>query len=169
MRRSTTRSPLRPPRWAWLAGLLAVALVAIGALVVVTFVLDDADSAGPGRGAAVREVASDPADYVGEVVTVSGQVQNAIPGGFVLGQGTDARLLVVYAREVGTGGLGADEAVRVTGVVRRVDQAEPELISPRARGVLSEFEGEPMIIASRVRLLPGRDELEDSPGLDAPE
>jgi hypothetical protein len=169
MERSTTRSPVRPPRWSWLAGLLAVALVAIGTLVVITFVLDDGDSAGPERGATVREVTSDPADYLGEVVTVSGQVQNAIPGGFVLGQETDARLLVVYAHEVGTGGLGADEAARVTGVVQQVHRVDPELISPRALGVLSEFEGEPMIIASRVRLLPGRDELEDSPGLDAPE
>jgi hypothetical protein len=153
-----------------LVGLLVLALVAAAALVAVFGLLDDEDSAGPERGATVRAIASEPSDYFGEVVTVSGQVQNAVEGGFVLGQETDARLLVVYDREVDVGGLAADEAVRVTGVVQQVDRGvDAELIPPGALGVLPEFEGEPMVIASRVRLLPGRNEIEDSPGLDAPE
>ncbi len=112
------------------------------------------------------DIANNPRDFVGQTVTVSGEVQ-AVVGpraftlgdeGFLFGEGREGLLIVGAQRRAPTAGRPFDEIfrqgelVRVTGAVRRYNLAEFErefgfdLEDSRFAG----WEGRPAIIARRI-------------------
>lgn len=57
---------------------MALLLAVVAIVVVVVWAILDSDSAGPEIGTTVQEVVDDPAEFLGEQVTVSGEVENAL-------------------------------------------------------------------------------------------
>jgi hypothetical protein len=143
-----------------LIGLLVAIVVTFGVVAAIAAVVtDEGDSAGFDRGTSLRQVTADPQRYVGEVVTVSGRVGEALPpdgepSAVVLGGDTDERLLVVpreaglLPEEIRGGELDRDVFLRVTGRVQMVGreaQDAPELV-PEA-GMIARFRGQPAVLA----------------------
>lgn len=102
----------------------------LGALGLAIWAWADDESAGPNTGVSVQDVVEDAEDYLGEQVTVSGEVGEvefrtggAEPGRTAFTIGDDAfgtNLLVVEPGAV-RGFLDEDSVVQVTGTVRRFD------------------------------------------------
>ncbi len=115
----------------WLLALLAAALLAW----LVFAILDENESGGPEAGASVSEIVDDPREFIGETVTVSGEIASVlsprvltIGGDEFVGGG---ELLVVASsdvplQEVVGDGLERDDLVQVTGEVRSFDVVEVE-------------------------------------------
>ena len=153
---------------------MPIALVFIGVLLVVTAVLavllwnDDDQALGDApEQATVAEVAENPQEYIGELVTVSGEVSEILtPFSYVLGGEQfvgGEELLVVGPPPAATtedAGIERDievypqDIVQITGEVREFDRAELEEeweadFPPEA---FDEYEGEAVLIGDLVSL-----------------
>ncbi len=150
--------------WAGVAG--GIILLLLLALILIPLFTGD-DSTGPERGATVSNITDNPEEYIGETVTVSGEVEAAIGdrvftiGGqeFLGGQS----LLVVSANPLPTAAgrtpgdaVLTNDIIQVTGPVRRFNVAEFEQAIGTALddGLFTEFEGQPAVIARSVDLTP---------------
>ncbi len=150
--------------WAGVVG--GIILLLLLALILIPLFADD-DSAGPELGATVSDITDNPAEYLGETVTVSGEVDRALgTRAFTIGgqefYGGDT-LLVVSANPLPTtAGRPADDAlltndiIQVTGPVRRFNVAEFEeaIGTEPEEGVFTQYEGQPAVIARSVDLTP---------------
>lgn len=150
--------------WAWVVGGI-IALLLLALILIPLFNADD--SAGPEVGATVSDITDNPEEYLGETVTVSGEVDDAIgPRAFTIGgqefYGGDT-LLVVSANPLPTiADRPADEAVltddvvQVTGPVRRFNLAEFEstIGADLDDALFTAYDGQPAVIARSVDLTP---------------
>lgn len=100
------------------------------------------------------DIVDRPADYVGDIVTVTAEVVEAVPGSHLAI--TDLNLSEGSVLPVVTLGPGepvaAGDLVEVTGEVRLLDlfELEQELGVSLEEAALLEFEGRPVIVASEV-------------------
>lgn len=126
-----------------------------------------ADTVGPGTGADVEDLQSDPdpgafddfaevGQYVGQKVTVSAKVSEALgPNAFTIADQSGETVLVVYdgtPKDLTTG-----TAIKVTGVVAStfaIGEAEDFLGVDLDDNVLTEFNTDPYIQASSVNTTP---------------
>ncbi len=142
-------------------------LAAVGIAVTVAFlvvVAGEDESAGPDPGVTLSDVLDDPEDYLGEVVTVSGEVErlDPRPGAFTIGEQPDAQENELFVLPKADSGydpqrLDADSVVRVEGRVRRVSPPEDDdggLHDDYEDDAVDEFEGELGIDATRIEVLP---------------
>lgn len=139
-------------------------------------------SAGPEVGITVSEVVKEPSELFGQIVTVSGEAEEAIgPNAFKLDNQQligGADLLVVsptpilpvagqpdaepvFNEEI----LDDDTPVRVTGTVTRfvLADVEREFGLALKDNLFVEYEGKPVIIATTVTLMPGPGEIAEEP------
>ncbi len=147
------RSKGGSPAWYWILGLLA-ALLIIWALWAAF-----RQPAGPQVGVTLQDIQGNPQAYIGQTVTVSGEIQEAIgPNAFVFDRGD---IIVVGARELaqitGTSSedfFSGDPVVQVTGSVTTFIAAEMERqLGYPLDAMLNQYEGRPAIIAQEVLLL----------------
>ena len=99
-------------------------------------------------------IAEEPEEFLGQRVTVTGEVESFFPGAFTLGDSTwGEELLIVPAEGVELPRVirmrAARPDVEVTGIVRRKGD-EVELIPGEE---FEPYEGEGMIRATRIKLL----------------
>jgi hypothetical protein len=142
-----------------LAAAAALGLLAAVVVIVAAFALLDQDSAGPETGVTIEDVADEPERYVGQTVTVSGEVDEVVaPNAFTIGD--DDELLVVIPRlgpAANPAALEEDDAVvRITGQVASLELPTfEELADADLDDALFEgLEGEPVLIARSVEQLP---------------
>jgi hypothetical protein len=150
----------------WLLWLIGAAVLLALALLLIPF-FNERDSAGPDTGATISEITSNPAQYYGKTVTVSGEVDRLLgQRGFTIG-GQDFiggnELLVVGAKPLpavadrpNNAPLVADDVVQVTGPVRQFDLAafEKEIGADLDDNLFSAYAGKPAIIAQSVDITP---------------
>ena len=171
--------PAIVPRDSSLGGTIAaiVGIIVVGLLVLflIPVFADDGDDLGV-AGATIDEITDSPGPFLGQTVTVSGEVDQVLgPRAFTIGGddfiGED-ELLVVGANDlpqlIGRSELpgrpagellAADDVVQVTGPVRRFDLAavEREIGFDLDDGLFAEWAGRPAVVARTVRLSPRLD------------
>ncbi len=169
-RRTAGRKRDRSSPWLWI--MLGTILV-LGLLLLIDFI-GDYTSVGPFEGATIREIVQAPDTYIGQNVTVSGEVNTVIgQRAFTIGDEEfmgGAELLVVSVNDLPTvDGWAADtsilenDIVQVAGPVRRFEREAFE----NAVGVdlddaaLEPFNGQPAIIAQSVDLTPRAGAVEE--------
>ena len=149
--------------WMWLIG--AVLLVLLAVLLVPLF--NDRDSAGADNGTTISEITDAPNNYVGNTVTVSGEVNRIVgPRAFTIG-GDDFiggdELLVVSANAMPAiadrttdNALVENDLIQVTGPVRMFDLAafEKEIGFDLDNSLFGEYAGKPAVVAQSVDLTP---------------
>jgi hypothetical protein len=138
------------------------AAIAVTAVVVILSSGGD-DSAGPERGVTLADVLGEPERYLGQQVTVSGEVARlaVARGAFTIGDRVSPREddLIVVPPPSGRsdpGELDEGSIVRVRGTVRRAatrSDDEDLLFEDEEDDALDEFEGEVAIDATRVDVL----------------
>lgn len=132
----------------WLAALVGVVLVA-GAAWVVYALIDDEEI-----GSQAEAILEEPGDFVGDQVTVRGEVESFFPGAFTIGDSTWGEEMLIVARgrvaipETIESRAGRPD-VRVTGVVRMKDDSTEILGGEQ----FEPFEGEPYIDAARIEIV----------------
>lgn len=136
---------------------------AIGFLCVIG-ILTACESEGPEIGATISEIESDPLEFFGEMVTVSGEINEVYgPASFTIGgEGFGGQLLVVVPPNANVVGVlednepyAEDDIVQVTGLVREyvVAEVEEEYGLDLVPDIEYE-EQEPAVIANAVYLTP---------------
>lgn len=138
----------------WSYIVLAVLLAFVGWLVYVAYFQDE--SAGPERAATISEITTEPEEFIGETVTVSGEVAGfASEDAFVIGSEDADSSLLVQAQTNLPNRVSEDDVVRVTGTVRELMIAEFEdEFGAFDEGFDEEaFGGEPVVVANRVILI----------------
>lgn len=150
----------RKSPWGWIIGLLAVLAIAL----IIGFAVWDDDPETPNVAAAtatIDEVAANPAEYAGEQVTLSGDVNNVLgPRSFILGSGAGGQVLVIGAEPMdalGATGMAspaelADDTVQVTGTVRmfNLTEVERDVGADLNDQAFAGWEGRPVIVASNL-------------------
>jgi hypothetical protein len=131
-----------------LAALVGVLVVAGIAWLAVELATDE------DVGERAEAIAEDPEEFLGQRVTVTGEVDSFFPGAFTLGDSTwGDELLVVPAEGVELPRVirlrAATPEVRVTGVVRRKDD-EVELVGGEE---FEPYEGDGIVRAERIEVL----------------
>ncbi len=139
------------PAWYWVLGIIA-ALLIIWALWAAF-----SRPAGPQVGVTLQDIENDPQAYVGQTVTVSGEVQQVVgANAFIFDYGD---VIVVGARELPqmtgtptTDFFTGEPVVQVTGSVAIFSAAEMEqqLGYQLDDATFSQYEGRPAIIAQEV-------------------
>lgn len=154
----------------WLLSVAGVVFLALLVALIVALAADT-DPAVPDVGLTVADIAHQPEFYVGQLVTVSGEVDRVVDDrSFILGSHRylGGSLLVlsqedipaVVTEEARPYPIGARQVVQVTGVVRILDRPAVtdevgwDLDEERFGG----FEGDPVIVASIIALTPLLDE-----------
>ncbi len=145
---------------------VAVSAVAIAVTVVFLVVVSGGnESAGPERGeTTLRELLENPDDYVGETVTVSGEVNrpDVATGAFTIGDRVAAQENELFVLPTEASGfdrheVAASSVVRVAGTVARIEPAldeDDDLIHDDTEDdAFDEFEGELAVKATRVEVL----------------
>lgn len=145
-------------KWLWIAlGIIALVILAI----VLIQLFNAEESAGPEAGATISEISQAPDEYIGQTVTVSGEVAEVIgPQTFSIGAQDEAgggTLLVVGAQPLAEivaedEEIAAEDVVGVSGTVREFDipAIEEEIGADLDDAALAEFEGNPAIVANNV-------------------
>ena len=161
--RPIERRPVRSPRRGGGAGAGLMAALAIAAAIIIGLILwalfDDDDTEGTvARGATIDKIAEDPEAYLGQTVTVGGEVNQILgPQAFVI-EGNDIiggdELLVVGANAMNR--IRNDEVVQVTGPVRRFDlaQVERDLGVDLDDNLFRDWADKPAIVARNIVATP---------------
>ncbi len=151
---------------AWAGVLGGIILLLLLALILIPLFNAD-ESAGPELGATVSDITDNPAEYLGETVMVSGEVDQMIgTRAFTIGGqeflGGDT-LLAVSARPLPTVGdrptneaVLTNDIVQVTGPVRRfnITEFEESLGIDLDNALFTRYEGQPAVVANSVDLTP---------------
>jgi hypothetical protein len=150
----TTKPAIRKSRagvlWAWVIGLAAVIALA-------WVVLEMIDKDAPEVGMSVEDVAENLEAYIGNTVTVSGEVEDKLAGGgFTLKDdkwGADNEILVVGSTFAAL--VNEDDEVRVTGEVRRfaISDVERDLQIDLDDELYRTWNNRPVLIARSVDVL----------------
>lgn len=149
------------PLWVWVAGPIVVVIAAVAVLAL----LRQGDSADREAGTTLSDIADRPSQFLGESVTVSGEVVEILgPRSILISERfITGDLLVVSAvplREVGNlagdASLTEGDSVRVTGEVVKFDltEAEQEIGADLSEETLDAYVGTPAIIADSISLRP---------------
>lgn len=124
--------------------------------VVSRAVIDIDQSAGPDRGVNLTEVANHPSAMWNRTVTISAKVAEVVDTRLIL-IGSDARFtgdhLLVATRPGATlprDVMDLPRAVRVTGVVRRADDATWQELGIDAAGIPPDYESQAVLVAESV-------------------
>lgn len=155
----------------WVAIAIVIGALALG--VALWALLDDDTSAGPEIGVTADDVVSEPAQFLGETVTVSGEATDFVagdstgsgPGGFRL---ADELPVVVApnADAITDAPLSTGDVVRVTGTVETFVVAEFE--SDFGVGfddpAWAQFEREAVLVADAIRIIDPAQPAEATPG-----
>ncbi len=134
-------------------------------------------SEGPNVGVTVDDVTGNASEYMGQNVTVSGEVDEVYPGAFTIGgEGFGDELLVIVPSTAQTPGgrtgpmaYQEDDIVQVDGTVRAYVIAEIERDFGLDLGAGAEIDYEeeaPALIASAVRVTQREDPLVEDPVMD---
>jgi hypothetical protein len=113
----------------------------------------DDDSAGPERGVTLSQVADEPEDYLGQTVTISGEVEERWARAFTIGGGALGEEVLVLPKAgvtvpPVTTDDRADDVLQVTGTVRVVDDDNRAALGDE----FDAWDGEPAIIATSVKM-----------------
>lgn len=153
----------------WLIGFLVIVALIIGGVIAWAALTDDEGSEGADVGVTANDIMSDPEEYYGVGVTVSGEVNEVIApnaltiGGEGFGGGED--LLIVSASNIpvppGTerdeaAAVLEDDLIQTTGTVQEliIVDVEEELGIDLDDELFADFEGEPAIVAQNINLTP---------------
>ncbi len=151
--------------WVW----LIVGLIVLGLIAWALYEAFDRDqpatappTAGPQAAATINNIVTNPSEFMGRTVTVSGEVGEVIgPRAFTIGEPQE--LLVVGANELPTiaqgtfeGELTPDRTVQVTGPVRTFDlaQVEQEIGFDLDDNLFANYAGRPAIVAQSMNVSP---------------
>lgn len=137
-------------RHQWILGAVLIALVVAVAVWIVVFLLQD-EATTPATGVSIGEISDNPSLFLGETVTVRGDVTRLVGGSaFLVGEAGN-ELLVVGAQLPEA--VSEGDSVQVRGRVRSVavPELEEELAVDFEDDLLTPFAGKPAIAATSVR------------------
>lgn len=152
--RARVRDTSLGPRFIW----VALAVLALVIIFSIAWVMLNEAPAGQETDTTLDDITANPTAYIGETVTVSGEVHEVIsPRAVRMGGGLtqDPLLVVAVEEEPLAAPLLENDVIRVTGPVRSffVAEMETQVDGTLDRDRLGEFEGQPAIVAEELLLL----------------
>ena len=140
-----------PSRWAWVAGAIALAVIAALALWMLNDYSADRESAGSQNQLSLEELSNDLDALLGDTVTVRGEFTGMEDErAFILGEEDGPQAVVLSVDAIDVEADIGDE-VKVTGTVRELsDPAYLEEFDITLRDELANFDGRAVIVADTV-------------------